>query len=121
MTVTYSENPDTKTIEIGVNGTVTQEDFDAILPKFDAFMTTHDKIRLVEVVEHYEGFDPGLMWRGMKFDFKAIPHITHCAVVSDVSWMSPLAKAAGAFMPMKVRTFGLDELEVARDWIAAAE
>ncbi len=121
MAVMLSENPDTKTLEITVNGTVTEQDFDELMPRFEAFMETHKKIRLIEVVQDYKGFDPGLMWKGMRFDFRAIPHISHCAVVSDIPWMSPMAKAAGAFMPMKVRTFNMDELDAAREWIATAD
>lgn len=121
MAVLYSENPATKTIEVTVNGTLTQQDFDEILPRFEAFMAAHEKIRLIEVVEDLKGADPMLMWQGMKFDFKAIPHISHCAVVSDIPWMSPMAKAAGAFMPMKVRTFDMAQLDEARAWIATAD
>jgi len=53
----------------------------------------------------------------MKFDMKNIRHISHCAVVSDVGWFSPMSKAAGAFMSTKLRTFNMDEIDAARAWL----
>ena len=121
MSVHYSENPDTRSIEITVNGRVTREDWDTVAPKFEAFMNTHGTIRLIEVVEALDGFEAGMIWDGIKFDFKAVPHISHCAVVTDIAWMSPLTRAAGAVMPMKMRVFPLAEVQEARDWLRNAD
>lgn len=110
----------TRTFEFTVSGKVTSEDFDAISGPLEAFVSKHGKIKLLEIVEDFQGFDPMLLWKGMKLDIKIIPHITQCAVVSDMGWISPLAKAAGAFMATKLRTFDLTELEAARAWLAEA-
>lgn len=42
---------------------------------------------------------------------------TSCAVVSDIGWISPISKAAGAFMSTKLRTFILNDLNKAREWL----
>ena len=98
MNVTYSENDATKTAEIVVDGHVRSEEFDQIAPRMQAFIDRHGTIRLIEIINKMDGFDPSLMWKGAKFDFKNLRHISHCAVVSDIGWMSPMTKAAGAFM-----------------------
>ena len=121
MPVTYSEDPATRSIELGVSGRVTQEDWDRVVPRFEAFMEAHGTIRLIEIVESLEGFDRGLIWQGIRFDMKAIPRISHCAVVTDFGWMSPIVKAAGAVMPMQLRTFPLAEVEAARVWLREAD
>ena len=121
MSVSYTEDHPNKMVALIVRGSVTRQDFDEILPKFEAFMEKHDKIRLLEIVESFDGFDPSIMWDGMIFDFKAIPHISHCAVVSDIPWMSPMAKAAGAMTPIKMKTFNLNEVEAAQVWLANAD
>lgn len=121
MPVDYEDFPDTKTIELNVSGRVTQADWDTVAPRFEAFMTAHGTIRLIEVIESLDGFDPGLIWQGIKFDMKAIPRISHCAVVTDIGWMSPIVRAAGAVMPMRLRTFPLSEAGAARAWLREAD
>ena len=120
MPVSYSADPETRVIELVINGKVTQEDWDAVVPEFESFMEDHGPIRLIEVVESLTGFEPSLIWEGIKFDFKAIPNISHCAVVTDIAWMSPLTKAAAAVMPLNLRVFPLKETDEARRWVATA-
>ena len=120
MPVAYAADPETRVIELIINGKVTQDDWDAVVPEFEAFMEAHGPIRLIEVVESLTGFEPSLIWEGIKFDFKAIPNIRHCAVVTDIAWMSPLTKAAAAVMPLNLRVFPLASVEDAKDWVATA-
>jgi hypothetical protein len=117
MTVDYSEDAGARSIELRVSGRVTQEDWDSVQPRFEAFMTAHGTIRLLEIVESLEGIDPKLIWEGVRFDMKAIPRISRCAVVTDIGWMNPLVRTAGAMMPMRLRTFPLAELAAARAWL----
>ncbi|WP_028914150.1 STAS/SEC14 domain-containing protein [Pseudorhodobacter ferrugineus] len=118
MTTSYRTIPDTKTFEFTVSGKVTEADFDALSGPLEDFVEEHGKIKLLEIIEDFQGFDPMMLWKGMKFDIKIIPHITHCAVVTDMGWISPLSRAAGAFMATKLRTFDLSELDAARTWLA---
>ncbi|MBF9029532.1 hypothetical protein HKCCE3408_03910 [Rhodobacterales bacterium HKCCE3408] len=120
MPVTLTTDDATKIAELTVDGRVTEDDWQSVMPRFEAFLEQHGTIRLLEIVLSFEGFDPGLIWKGTRFDMKAIPHISHCAFVSDIGWMSPLARAAGAVTPMQVRTFGTDEVAAARDWLRQA-
>ncbi|MDG1279672.1 MAG: STAS/SEC14 domain-containing protein [Pseudorhodobacter sp.] len=120
MATSYRAIPETKTFEFTVSGKITSEDFDALSEPLEAFVKEHDKIRLLEIIEDFHGFDPMMLWKGIKYDIRLIPHITHCAVVSDMGWISPLTKAAGAVMSTKLRTFDLEELDAARAWLAEA-
>ena len=61
MPVTYKEDAAAKTIELVVNGKVTQEDWDKVAPKFSKFLDDHGTIRLIEVIESLKGFDPILI------------------------------------------------------------
>lgn len=121
MPATLITHADTKTAEIQVEGHVSREDFDNLAPEFEAFVAANDKIRLLEVIHSLDGFDPSMIWEGVKLDFKVIPHISHCAVVSDIGWISPMSKAAGALVSTKLRTFSLAELDAARAWLSDPE
>lgn len=117
MTIHYEENDATKTATIKVSGKITEADYKAAVEPMQQFIDRHGTVRFIEVIESFHGFDPSVIWPGMKFDWKNLPHISRVAVVSDMGWIGPLSKAAGYFMNTKLRTFGLDELEEARKWV----
>lgn len=116
MTIRYEENDKTKTVIMTVSGKITAEDYQAAIEPMQAFIDKHGTVRFVEVIESFHGFDPSIIWDGIKFDWINIQHISHVAVVSNWGWLSPLSKAAGYVMGTKLRTFGLDDLEEARQW-----
>lgn len=117
MTLRYTEYPDSKTVEFTVQGHVTREDYDDVIDRLQTFIDTHGRIKMIEVIESFTGFDPSVLLPGIRFDIRNIRHISHVAVVSDIGWMSPLVKAAGALISTRVRMFHLDELDQARAWI----
>lgn len=117
MSVTIHEDPDAKVIELTLDGKITREEYDDVADRIQTFIDTHGTIRVVEVVRSIGGFDPSVLWQGLKFDLRNLSHISHVAVVSDLGWISPTAKAAGALMSTRLRTFDLDQLEAARAWV----
>ncbi|MCT8158484.1 STAS/SEC14 domain-containing protein [Pseudoruegeria sp. SHC-113] len=121
MALDYKEFPTEGIVEIRVDGKVTREEYHHAVNQLESFIFDHGTVRLVEIVEDFEGFDSKMFWDGLKFDMKYIPSITHCAVVSDIGWIAPLSKAAGALLSTKLRTFGMAELEDARAWVRTPE
>ncbi|MGY3438668.1 MULTISPECIES: STAS/SEC14 domain-containing protein [unclassified Marinovum] len=117
MTVTYTEIPEKKRVEFTVSGHISREDYEKIAHPMEAFIATHGKVQMIEVVDHFSGFDPSILLPGIKFDFKAVPHISHIALVTDIGWISPIARAVGALLPARMRVFERSELEAARDWL----
>lgn len=120
MTISYTECDTSKVAEIVVSGHITWADYEKVITRMQAFIDRHDRVKLVEIVESFSGFDPSVIVPGIKFDWKNIQHISHVAVVTDIGWMGPLSKAAGALVSTKLRTFDLAHLEEARVWIADA-
>lgn len=120
MTVQYFEDPEEGYVELTVSGRVTREDYDAVIDRMQRFIDEYGRMKLIEVIESLEGFDPSVIWPGIKFDFKNLRHISHVAVVSDIGWIGPMSKAAGALISTKLRTYDRDELEAARAWITQA-
>lgn len=116
MSCIYTEDPELPVAELRVLGRVTQHDMDEILPKMEAFIARHGKVRIVEVIEKFEGFDPTTMLDGIKFDINHLCDVTHAAVVSDIGWIGMLTRATAMIMPVTVRMFPMSELEAARAW-----
>ncbi len=121
MACIYTEHPSEPLAEIRVVGRVTQHDMDEVLPKITAFIERHGNIRLLEIVEVMKGFDTSTILDGIKFDYNHLQHITHAAIVSDISWIGLLTRAAGMIMPVSLRAFPLAEVEAAREWALTAD
>jgi len=118
MTLGYREDAGTRVAEITVGGRITQEDFDAIAPRIDAFARAHAPIRLLEIVHHLDGMEPGVLWPALQLEMRLLRRVGRCAVVGDAALLSPLARAAAAFSRIELRRFATAELEAARVWVA---
>lgn len=121
MACIYTEDDTKPVVEIRVIGRVTQHDMDEVLPKLTAFIERHGKIRLVEVVEKLDGFEPSTILDGIRFDFQHLKNITHAAVVTDLGWIGVFTRAASLIMPVSLRVFSLSEVDDARTWAATAD
>ncbi len=116
MACIYTEDDTDPIVELRIVGRVTQHDMDEILPKLEAFIARHGTIRLVEIIEKFDGFDPTTVLDGLKFDLNHLTDVTHAAVVSDIGWIGVMTRAASMVMPISLRVFTMDELQEARDW-----
>lgn len=121
MACIYTEDSTEPVAEVRVVGRVTQHDMDEILPKLEAFIARHGAIRIVEVIDTFEGFDPTTVLDGLKFDLNHLQDVTHAAVVSDIGWIGVMTRAASMMMPVTVRVYTMDQLDEAREWARTAD
>ncbi|TNF19244.1 MAG: STAS/SEC14 domain-containing protein [Rhodobacteraceae bacterium] len=119
MSVTYTEIPEKRRCEFTVSGHISHDDYLAIAEPMERFVETHGKVQMIEVVDHFTGFDPSVLLPGIRFDIKVVPHVTHIALVTDIGWISPIARAVGGLLPTRLRVFPRDGLEEARAWLDA--
>jgi len=121
MSTLYIEDPTNKTVELVIDGKVTKDDFNRIASQLETFIGTHGKIKLLEVIRDYNGFEPSMVLDAIKFDFKHKKAISHCAVVTDKKWISSFSKATSGLVPFKVKTFSIDGIDDARKWLKAPD
>lgn len=121
MACLYTEDETAPVVEIKVLGRVTENDMNQILPKLEAFIDKHGTIKMVEVIEKLDGFDPSTILDGLKFDAKHLSDISHVAIVTDIPWVGFMTSVADVFMPVVVRRFDMNKIEEARDWVRTAE
>lgn len=117
MPIHYYERPEDHLVEIHIRGEVTENEFDQYTQKFESFIKNYAPVKLLEVIENLDGMDKSLLWKSIKYDIQHLKEVKYCAVVSDISWLTPLSKAIGAFSSTKLKTFRLDEVTDARDWL----
>lgn len=117
MATEYVEYPEDKTVEIQVEGRVSASDFENIASRMEAFIQQHGKVKIIEVVQDFDGFDMSILKDAINFDRKHLKDFTHCAVVSDSGWIGPFARFMSRFLDMELRVFRMSELESARQWL----
>lgn len=56
--IDYKNNATNNTVEIVIEGIITETDFDLIISKFKADIAKHGKLRVLEEIRHFDGIDP---------------------------------------------------------------
>ena len=106
------------TIGFKIEGKVTAEDYDVLLPKLDQAIDTHDKINLVIVMGDFKG------WNGFdaaKADYKLGTHqyrqVEKAAFIGEKKWQEWMVKIMDPFTRRtEERFFALGEQEQAWQW-----
>lgn len=107
-------------LEFTLDGGMTREEFDRIAAKIEDMLKVHRQIRLVEVIKRMGAIEPSALWEDLKFGPRHLKDFSHVAVVADQKWIEWMAKIGQAMIPAEVRTFHLEQLEEARNWIRQA-
>jgi len=113
----YNEDPDTGIAEIVVDGKITKEDFEHVSERMKTFIANQGQIKFLEEISNFKGFDPSVVTQGIRFDIEHLKDISHCAVVTDMGWIGPFARAAGVFISCEIRVFGSGEKDQAQAWL----
>ncbi|MEZ5824565.1 MAG: STAS/SEC14 domain-containing protein [Geminicoccaceae bacterium] len=118
--IDYEEDDANGVIELRISGRVTAERFERVVERMEAFLERHQTVRIVEVIESFEGMDLSLLFDDVLFSLRHMRRFSHVAVVTDLGWVERMSNAAAVILPSKVRVFPLDSLEEARSWIGRA-
>jgi hypothetical protein len=95
-------------LELTVDGAVDKEDY--------RLLQSHAQLNVVEVVRNIGWIEPEIWWKDLLFHLAHRNFIHRAAVVSDSGWVGPVTRIFAPFYPAAIRTFGLDQLEHARQW-----
>lgn len=118
MTIIYKEHPESKIIELTLDNKITEQDIQGTMPKVEAFINTHGKIKVLEKIkDSFTGFESGIMTKGIEFDKKHLRDFSCCAIVTDNGLMGPLARIAASFFHIDIRVFHSHADKEAMDWL----
>lgn len=115
--IEYQEIPGTNILEFTLDGGFSKPDFDRVAGKIDEMIAQHGTIRILEVIRNIGSVEPSALWADLKFATHHLSKFSHVAVVADHKWIDWMTAAFSPFLPMKVRTFPLGEIDVARQWL----
>ncbi|WP_246013616.1 STAS/SEC14 domain-containing protein [Mycobacterium pseudokansasii] len=105
-----------------LHGHVTKTDYRTVLvPDLEDRLARHQKVRIYcEIPHDFQKFDPGALWEDSKFGFGHVFDWERAALVTDVEWMSHVAKFSqffGFLWPGQYRAFPNADVGEARKWI----
>ena len=119
--LTHKEIQGTNIIEITLDGPLSREEFDQMVIKTEEMIETHGKIKLIEIIGHVGKIPLSVLWEDMKWEPSHLKYFSHVAIVADQRWIDWLVTASKIFISAKMKTFHLDQLEEARNWINTAD
>jgi len=115
--LSYQEIPGTNIAELVVDGKVTRQDFEDIAGRMEKLIEEHGRVRLLEEIRSFGGFELSVLWDDMKFAFGHLKDFERVAVVTDKGWIKNWSKFGNIFIKADVRVFEPSQIEDARAWL----
>jgi hypothetical protein len=117
MSFLLNETMEGRIIEVTVSGTLTKEAYQEFVPRTEAAIKQHGKIRFLLITLGFQGWDAGALWEDIKFDWKHFNQIERLAIVGESKWEKGMAIFCRPFTTAQIKYFDHAELEKAREWI----
>jgi len=113
----YKEHDNAQAVEIRLSGRVSTEEFDRVASRLEAFIKRHGQVRVLEVVDDFEGMDAAALWHDVKFSLRHLQDFSRIAVVSSPEIRNLWSSLVSPFIKCDVEHFAPDQIEEARDWL----
>jgi SpoIIAA-like len=110
------------TIGLEASGKLSREDYrDLIEPALGRAIESGE-IRMMFVLSDFEGLEPGAWLEdfktGLKAWFREHSAWRRFALVTNVEWVARATRLFAWVAPAEVMTYGLDEVDQAKSWVA---
>jgi hypothetical protein len=108
-------------IGFAARGRITQRDRNTILePTITSALAAGEKIKLLYVAgPDFDGYEEEAPWDEAIFGTRHFTDFDRIAFVADEGRHHMAVQALEGIMPTKLRVFRTDEIEAAKDWLAA--
>lgn len=115
--LSYEEHDNAQAVEIRLSGRVSTDEFDRVANKLEAFIKRHGQVRVMEVIQDFEGMDAAALWHDIKFSLRHLQDFSRIAVVASPDTHNLWSSLVSPFIECEVEHFAPDEIEAARDWL----
>jgi len=115
--LSYTEHDNAQAVEIVLSGRVSTEEFDRLAGKLEAFIKRHGQVRVLEVIQDFEGMDAAALWHDVKFSLRHLKDFNRIAIVASPDTHNLWSSLVSPFMECEVEHFAPDEVDAARDWL----
>jgi hypothetical protein len=109
------ETPDQNIFGFTLEGTLTEDDFEAVVPYMRDKMERYTTVRILFDVDTLEGWEPEEDWDAWAFDLRHAHDVDKVAVVGDAPWEPWLEKLTLLFP--SAQTVVYEEADDGWDWL----
>jgi hypothetical protein len=100
-------------------GKLQAEDYrDVLLPAVEKAASDGRDLRIVIVIDHFDGMSGGALWQDLKMGVGHMRGWKRIALVTDIEWMVHMTAMFGWMTPGEVKHFPLAERAEAVTWAA---
>jgi hypothetical protein len=112
----------TGAVGLAARGRITQHDRRTVLePIIASILESGDKVKLLYFAgDDFDGYDEDSPWDEGVFGTRHFTDFERIAFVTDEAPYHHAVRALEGFMPADLRVFSADEIEAAKEWLAAA-
>jgi hypothetical protein len=107
-------------LEVHLSGKLEAEDYKQFVPRIEAMIEKHGKIRILLYLHEFGGWTLQALWKDVGFDFKHFSDIAKLAIVGESRFQEAMAAFCRPFTTAEIRYFDHGKLPDARQWIDAA-
>jgi hypothetical protein len=106
-------------IGLKFSGKITTREYEAtVIPRLEAVLKEHSKVRLMYVVEEgFQGAEAGAVWDDTKLGVKHRNDFDKLALVGGAKWMEWLTKLCAKLISGETKTFPLEQIQEAWAWL----
>ncbi|WP_417513250.1 STAS/SEC14 domain-containing protein [Marinobacter sp.] len=105
-----------------IDGVMSSEEMPGVIKKLEDFFAGQHKVRLLNRMKHFGGFDPSILMQSGLFSMKlsAMEKVERYAVVGAPGWMRKIIDTMNPFFPdIDMQTFPADREHEAWAWLEA--
>lgn len=118
MPIEFAESVEADLLEVKVSGKLTSADYETFVPAVEGMIAEVGKIRILFVMEDFEGWDAGAAWEDTKFAMEHYHDIRKLALIGETSWERWMAIICQPFTTAEIRFFSPDQRAEAIEWLA---
>jgi hypothetical protein len=108
---------ETGSIEIGLDGVLTADEFKEVIHQLESLSVTFAEINVLFDTTHLEKYDFRIAIEEFKFYREYRHHLRRVALVSDKRFAEFFMGVFGRFTSMDVKVYPTEQIEEARKWI----
>ena len=107
------------------SGEITRADYEeTLIPPIREAIESEQEIRcLCQLGQEFDGYEAGAVWEDLKtgatYGFGHLSAWRRIALVTDIEWIRHATALFGWMSPGELRLFAADQLDDAKDWVAA--
>ena len=107
-----------KLMVVQLSGKLSRPDYRQLLGALTSAISSSGKIKVLALLHHFHGIEPGAIWDDLKFDVSHFNDIERLAIVGDRRWEQWIAMGR-PFTTAEIQFFPIEQEQEARAWAAA--